>query len=252
MLLYGPDAGLIHERADTLARTVCPDLRDPFRIADLSGSLFAADPARLADEAAQMSLIGGRRVIRVRDAADRLAGLFAGLLATSPGDALIVVEAGDLPGSSTLRRVFDTSPRAAAIGCYPDTPRDRAGVIRDTMRAHRITASGEAIQYLIEHPNHPLCVALRCSHDGVVCCKCRAVTDREADIIEFDAATLASVQRELFEFRAGQQAIAAKVLYEILDRLSTRGYAVRPHGVADEGGAVARRIGIAADRGRAG
>jgi DNA polymerase III subunit delta len=47
--------------------------------------------------------------------------------------------------------VFDTSPRAAAIGCYPDTPRDRAAVIRDTLRAHRITASGEATQYLIEH-----------------------------------------------------------------------------------------------------
>ena len=32
VLLYGPDAGLICERADTLARTVCPDLKDPFRI----------------------------------------------------------------------------------------------------------------------------------------------------------------------------------------------------------------------------
>ena len=151
VLLYGPDAGLIRERADTLARTVCEDLKDPFRIADLSGSLFAADPARLADEVAQMSLIGGRRVVRVRNATDRLAGLFAGFLDTSPGDAFIVVEAGDLSGSSTLRRVFDTSPRAAAIACYPDTSRDRAALVRDTMRAHRITASGEAIQYLIEH-----------------------------------------------------------------------------------------------------
>ena len=152
MLLYGPDAGLIHERADTLARTVCPDLRDPFRIADLGGSLLAADPARLADEAAQLSLIGGRRVIRVHDATDRLAGLFAGFLDTAPGDGFIViVEAGELPGSSALRRVFDTSPRAAAIGCYPDTARDRAAVIRDTLRTHRITASGEATQYLVEH-----------------------------------------------------------------------------------------------------
>jgi len=50
-----------------------------------------------------------------------------------------------------MRRVFDTSPRAAAIGCYPDTARDRAAVIRDTLRAHRITASGEATQYLVEH-----------------------------------------------------------------------------------------------------
>jgi len=150
-LLYGPDIGLVRERADVLARTVCPDLRDPFRVADLSGAALAADPARLADEAAQMSLTGGRRVIRVRDAGDRLAGLFRGFLDAAPGDGFVVVEAGDLPGSSAMRRVFDTSPRAAAIGCYPDTARDRAAVIRDTLRAHRITASGEATQYLVEH-----------------------------------------------------------------------------------------------------
>src|SRR6266849_6144908 len=103
ILLYGPDAGLVNERADAVARTICPDLRDPFRVADLSGAAVAADPARLADEAAQMSLIGGRRVVRVRDAADRLARLFGGFLDTAPGDAFIVVEAGDLPASSSLR-----------------------------------------------------------------------------------------------------------------------------------------------------
>jgi DNA polymerase-3 subunit delta len=151
VLLYGPDAGLVSERANALARTVCPDLKDPFRVAELSGSALAADPARLADEAAQMSLIGGRRVVRVRDAADRLAGLFAGFLDTAPGDAFIVVEAGDLPGSSSLRRVFDRSARAVAIGCYPDTARDRAAVIDDALRAHRITASADATQYLVEH-----------------------------------------------------------------------------------------------------
>jgi DNA polymerase-3 subunit delta len=151
VLLYGPDIGLARERADVLARTVCSDLRDPFRVADLSGAVLAADPARLADEAAQMSLIGGRRVVRVRDAGDRLAGLFRGFLDAAPGDGFIVVEAGDLPGSSAMRRVFDSSPRAAAIGCYPDTARDRAAVIRDTLRAHRITASGDATQYLVEH-----------------------------------------------------------------------------------------------------
>ena len=151
VLLYGPDTGLVRERADTLARGVCPDLQDPFRVADLSAAALAADPARLADEAAQMSLIGGRRVIRVRDGADRLVGLFAGFFADAPGDGFIVVEATELPASSGLRRVFDNAPQATAIGCYPDTPRDRAALIRDTLRAHRITASGDAIQYLVEH-----------------------------------------------------------------------------------------------------
>ena len=66
VLLYGPDAGLVRERAETLARGVCPDLHDPFRVAELSGGMLVSDPARLADEAAQISLMGGRRVVRVR------------------------------------------------------------------------------------------------------------------------------------------------------------------------------------------
>jgi DNA polymerase-3 subunit delta len=151
VLLYGPDAGLVRERADMLARTICADLTDPFRIGDLTGALLAADPARLADEAAQMSLTGGRRVVRVRGAGDALAKLFAGFFETTPGDGFVVVEADDLPGSSPLRRVFDGSVQAAAIGCYPDMPRDRSGVIRESLGAHRITASAEALQYLAAH-----------------------------------------------------------------------------------------------------
>ncbi len=151
VLLYGPDAGLVRERADTLARTVCPDLGDPFRIADLTGAALASDPARLGDEAAQLSLAGGRRVVRVRGAADGAARLFAGFLDETPGDALVVAEAGELGASSPLRRAFEGSPRATAIGCWPDPPRDRAAVIRETLAAHHVTASRDAVQYLVEH-----------------------------------------------------------------------------------------------------
>jgi len=52
ILLYGPDEGLVRERAEAAARSVCPDLKDPFRVADLAAAVLAADPARLADEAA--------------------------------------------------------------------------------------------------------------------------------------------------------------------------------------------------------
>ena len=151
VLLYGPDAGLVRERADALARTVCPDLRDPFLVAELPGTALAADPARLADEAAQISLMGGRRVVRVRDAADALAAIFGRFLPGSAGDALVVVEAGDLPGRSSLRRAFDEAPAAAAIGCYPDGPRELAVVIRDSLAAHKVAASRDAVAFLLEH-----------------------------------------------------------------------------------------------------
>jgi DNA polymerase-3 subunit delta len=94
VLLYGPDAGLVRERADLLARLVCPDLQDPFRVAELGGAQLAADPARLADEVAAQSLIGGRRVVRVREAGDGLAKLFAGTIDEAPGDGFVVAEAG--------------------------------------------------------------------------------------------------------------------------------------------------------------
>ncbi len=151
VLLYGPDTGLARERADMLARAICPDLRDPFRVADLAASALAGDPARLADEAAQIGLMGGRRVVRVREAGDALAPPFARFLAETVADALVIAEAGDLPARSALRRVFDAAPRAAAIGCYPDSARDLAQVIRDAFAAHRIAASRDATDFLVQH-----------------------------------------------------------------------------------------------------
>jgi DNA polymerase III subunit delta len=151
VLLYGPDAGLVRERADRLARSVCPDLADPFRVAELSGPALADDPARLADEAAQLSLVGGRRVVRVRGAGDGQAKLFAGFLDESPGEAFVVAEAGELARSSALRRAFEAARRAAAIGCYPDGAREIAQVIRESLGAQRITLSRDAIAYLVGH-----------------------------------------------------------------------------------------------------
>jgi DNA polymerase III subunit delta len=151
VLFYGPDSGLVRERADRLARSVCAELTDPFRVAELSGPALAEDPPRLADEAAQLSLAGGRRVVRVRGAGDGQAPLFAGFLDIMPGEALVVVEAGELARGSPLRRAFEQASRAAAIGCYPDGARERAQVIREVLGGQRITVSRDAVNYLVEH-----------------------------------------------------------------------------------------------------
>src|SRR5579864_8738783 len=75
-LVFGPDAGLVQERAEKLLKSVAPDLTDPFNVSDLSESVLQSDPARLADEAAAISMMGGRRVVRVRGAGNALADLF--------------------------------------------------------------------------------------------------------------------------------------------------------------------------------
>ena len=94
-LVYGPDAGLVQERAEKLLKSVVPDLTDPFNVSDLNESTLLADPARLADEAAAISMMGGRRVVRVRGAGNALAELLESFAADQviriPGGAARVV-----------------------------------------------------------------------------------------------------------------------------------------------------------------
>ena len=119
VLVFGPDAGLVRDRADTLARSVLSDLNDPFRVAELTAKTVAGDPARLADEVAALSLTGGRRLIRLREADDSVAAAFAALFAAEPGgDSLVVAEAGDLGARSKLRLAFEAVTAGAALPCY--------------------------------------------------------------------------------------------------------------------------------------
>jgi DNA polymerase-3 subunit delta len=145
-LIFGPDLGLVHERAEKLAKTVVPDLTDPFRVADLDEAALIADGARLFDEAAALSMLGGRRVVRVRGAGNNLAKLFESFLADHVGDALVVVEAGDLAKGTGLRRLFEEDEKAAAIPCYADNARDLHEVVRAAMKDYGLSIAPDAVE----------------------------------------------------------------------------------------------------------
>jgi DNA polymerase-3 subunit delta len=144
-LIYGPDQGLVRERAEAMAKTVVSDLGDAFRVSELDDATLSGDPARLADEAAAISMLGGRRVVRVRGAGNGLAALFGDFLDDPKGDALVVVEAGDLAKSAALRKVFEEADNAASIACYPDSARDLPDVIRNALKADGLTIAAEAL-----------------------------------------------------------------------------------------------------------
>ncbi|MCC7167381.1 MAG: DNA polymerase III subunit delta [Rhodospirillales bacterium] len=150
ILVYGPDGGLVRERFDQLARSVCPDLGDPFRVAELTPAVLKDDPARLADEADAMALTGGRRVVRVQGAGDGLAALFQSFLARKPAEALVLVSAGDLGARSSLRKLFEDSPEAAAVPCYLDDRQAVESLIHAALRPHGLSLEPDALDYLTE------------------------------------------------------------------------------------------------------
>jgi DNA polymerase-3 subunit delta len=151
VLIYGPDAGLVRERLDRLAKSVSPDLSDPFRVADLTMPMLKEDPARLSDEIAALSMMGGRRVVRVRDASDALAGPLRSWLDHPLGDALLLIEAGDLTPRSALRKLAESEAKLAALACYADEGGSLQAVIADGLRSHGLTAEPDAVGWLADH-----------------------------------------------------------------------------------------------------
>ncbi|MBI78269.1 MAG: DNA polymerase III subunit delta, partial [Rhodospirillaceae bacterium] len=51
VLLFGPDQGLVRERAEVLVHGMVGNLSDPFRVAEISANNLRDDPALLFDEA---------------------------------------------------------------------------------------------------------------------------------------------------------------------------------------------------------
>ena len=148
VLVYGPDVGLVRERAGAVARAVVAELSDPFRVSDLSARQLEEDPARLADEAASLTLTGGRRVVRIGDAGDGLTALMKGFLADPAGDALVVLQAGDLSARSTLRKAFESAELGAALPCYRDDQRSLSAVITEMLAENGLKATPDAMGYL--------------------------------------------------------------------------------------------------------
>ena len=144
ILLYGPDAGLVRERADALLASAVDDPDDPFSLVKLDGDELSAEPSRLVDEAMTVPLFGGRRAIRIRAGSRNFAGGIDTLAEMAVKDCRIVIEAGDLRPESPLRKACERAKTAVAIGCYPDTERDLAKLIDDELRIANLRIAPDA------------------------------------------------------------------------------------------------------------
>lgn len=141
IMLFGPDSGLVRERARAYLARATAGSDDPFGLIRLDGDELAGNPFRLVEEASTIALFGGRRVISLRTGSKNIVPALEPVLADPPAGTIIVVEAGDLKKGAPLRALGESSPRVAAIACYADTDRDIARLI-DTM----VTEAGLSIE----------------------------------------------------------------------------------------------------------
>jgi len=130
-LLHGPDGSATAELAGVLAKAMGAEAE---RV-DLDGAQLRSDPARLADEAASLSLFGGARYIRVSPAGEECLDAFIALLDAEHAGNPVVALAPTVKSTAKIVKLAIDSRRAMAFAAYEpsaaDLERLAAGMARD-------------------------------------------------------------------------------------------------------------------------
>lgn len=155
-VIHGKDRSGVAERAEILCKTITPDLNDPFNVTLLTDSDIDGDEARLEEALTALSMIGGRRLVRVRLSGEKVSidKMLAGALRVHADggfnpDAMLVIEAGALGRTSDLRKAAEASPGAVGIACYEDETGDVARMTREALSADKVGLTGDALDRFV-------------------------------------------------------------------------------------------------------
>ena len=118
-LVYGPDAGLVAERAAALTDVFAGKCKDAVEIIRLDEKDLAEDPARLEVELCTIPMFADGKVVRIAAGA-RLDVPTLKALLEAPLAGALVIEAGALRPDSGLRKLFESHKTAAALPSYSD------------------------------------------------------------------------------------------------------------------------------------
>lgn len=147
VLFYGSDAGLVSERAATLARRLAE--RHAGEVLRLDDADLEDDPGRISVELLTLAMFGGCKIVRAMAGRRVNASALKPLVEMGKLDGFLIVEAGNLRPGDALRTLFEEQARAAAVACYPDEARDLESVIGEVLGAAKVQIAPAAKKLLI-------------------------------------------------------------------------------------------------------
>ena len=145
-VVYGANEGLVAEYVKKLTATICPDIYDPFQVVYLDGDAVNADPGALIGEFNAQSLMGGRRVVVVKDVDNNLTKHIKGMFDEAKSDTLVILYSLSLNKKSSLVKLAEDSADFAVIACYEDRDEDIFSTAKSVLVANGMTIGNEALQ----------------------------------------------------------------------------------------------------------
>lgn len=151
LLIYGADAMRVAlKRQKYLLALLGPAADEEMRLARMAAADLRQDTAGVRDEVKATGFFPGPRAVFVEDATDGAApAISAALEDWAPGDAQVVVTAGQLKPSSKLRKLFEGHNNAYALALYDDPP-SRAEIERTLAQAGLSSVPQDALSLLCD------------------------------------------------------------------------------------------------------
>ncbi len=150
-LIYGPDQGLVTERAATLSKNLAVHSNGSSEQVKLLNEDLSTNPERLGLDLKTISMFGERKIIRLEAGKDLPINTLETLLKDTPFEADLIIEAGDLKKTAKLRKLFENNTNTAAIACYTDTTASLHQLVKDVLEPNNITITKEAEKHLVTH-----------------------------------------------------------------------------------------------------
>jgi DNA polymerase-3 subunit delta len=145
-LLHGPD----DSGSRALARALGEAMGAEAERVDLAGADLRNDPARLADEAASISMFGDRRWILVESAGDEVAAALEALLEAPAAGNPVAVVAGALRPASKLLKLALAAPQALAYASYVPDAGDADRLVLELARGEGLIVRPDVARRIAE------------------------------------------------------------------------------------------------------
>lgn len=148
VILFGTNEGEIATLQKKCAEAVCGSIDDAFRYASLDMENISKDGSEVYAEYHAQSLLGGRRVVVVKNADNNLAPLLKKMIPETISDNLLILASLSINTKSTLITWAKDREDVIIVGCYEERAGDIAEEASRILRSKGLNTDASTLQFL--------------------------------------------------------------------------------------------------------
>lgn len=148
VVIYGSNEGMAATLSQQFIKAVSPDIYDAFHVSYLEMADITTDIGALYAEFNAQSLMGGRRVVVIKEATNLLTKPLREMLSSSSSDSLLVITSSSLKTKDSLAVMAKDEADFYGIGCYDDRDEDITAFASKFMAKNGVNIDNNAFQLL--------------------------------------------------------------------------------------------------------